>query len=843
MIEEHERCLHALEVEPRSARSGEIVAFAFRLRNRGSGNADPATLRLVLPAGMEPLDPLEVQLGGVAPGDEIRATFRARVGRGFDDRTELAAQALVVYGGTAYPTNRAAVRVRTPARFDGPASGTHVERVDAQTARVIATVTNEGDGPAHDVVLTIRAPAGCSRLDEDGPQCVRSARLEPGATLTGELLARIETPFGTVCADECDVAARGAAPLLLPVRSGVALEPLLGEPELRIVPGSARADVLALIRNEGWADAQDVPVSILLPPPLRVAGATLRIDGVRYALRASRAATGAPVHITQGTSPLSLRLARVPARGTIEIAFAVACPTNAAPVTIEVFAGERRAIGAVSAPATRDLRLRIADAPRWVEPHGQARLTIEVFNAGDAAQDLSIALEAEFATAGSVHVRAAARTLQCVDLHLQLAAAAEGMPDVRGEVVARDGAHDCARLAFSFPLRERIWLALEEAPAVMPPDLSASLAAADEVAYGTPLQVGLAIDAREAVEELVVQIEADPACAYVVGSTTVDRRALAEDGGPAHLHRGLRLRRIAAGTHVEIGWSQLPLAMPASGALTISGSLCVEGERRSLQPLQVRVSGRDPYAYGLTTAAYELDACAADVPAATVALPAAAEPALPDAVTLAFRPDWHDATRRLLQRNDDPGLLPHILALRALFPDRWLSGDAALAGVLDAARTALRDVFDRLFVKARIPGFPVAAEDIEDPALRLALCELFDALASGTQAGPAATSGVRRRVERGAAQSACTVLTTAPLGAPAALRTLTLLVPTESDDDAAAGAVARYADELDEVLRACAQAPLETFDRALTSGRYPALDAAREALLGAVAARASRAAP
>ena len=146
-------------------------------------------------------------------------------------------------------------------------------------------------------------------------------------------------------------------------------------------------------------------------------------------------------------------------------------------------------------------------------------------------------------------------------------------------------------------------------------------------------------------------------------------------------------------------------------------------------------------------------------------------------------------------------------------------------------------------MKARIPGFPVAAEDIEDPALRLALCELFDALASGTQAGPAATSGVRRRVERGAAQSACTVLTTAPLGAPAALRTLTLLVPTESDDDAAAGAVARYADELDEVLRACAQAPLETFDRALTSGRYPALDAAREALLGAVAARASRAAP
>ena len=170
-------------------------------------------------------------------------------------------------------------------------------------------------------------------------------------------------------------------------------------------------------------------------------------------------------------------------------------------------------------------------------------------------------------------------------------------------------------------------------------------------------------------------------------------------------------------------------------------------------------------------------------------------------------------------------------------------GDWARAAALDAARSALRDVFDRLFVKARIPGVPVAADDIEDSGLRLALCALFEALAGAAPGAPPAAEGVWGRIDRRAAQSACSVLSTAPYGAPAVLRTLALLIPTHSDDDEAAAAVARYMGELDDTLRACADQPLEAFDRALSSGRFATLDASREALLGAVAARASRAAP
>ena len=187
-------------------------------------------------------------------------------------------------------------RLSTPA-ISGPASGTRVERVDAQTVRVIALVTNEGDGPAKDVVLAVRAPAGCVRVDAAGPTLVHTARLEPGVVVRW---VRIEAPHGFVCADECDITSRDAATRLLPVRSGVPLEAQLADPELRVVSGRACVEVHALIRNVGWADAHDVPVSIILPPPLRVAGATLRIDALPYGLRTTRAVTASPVcvHLT-----------------------------------------------------------------------------------------------------------------------------------------------------------------------------------------------------------------------------------------------------------------------------------------------------------------------------------------------------------------------------------------------------------------------------------------------------------------------------------------------------------------------------------------------------------------
>ena len=676
MIEEHEPCLHALDVEPRSACSGDVVAFTFRLRNHGSRCADSAVLRLMLPPGLEPLGPVEVPLGNAAPGEELRAMFRARVGTGLDDRTELAAQALIVLPDAVRPTNRCRVQVHTAPRFDGQGSGTRVECVDAETVRVVATATNEGDGPARDTLLTVRAPAGCVRLDGDGPVLAQATRLEPGETLTGELLARIAVPQSALRADECDVASREAGRRALPVRAAVTLEAQLADPEVRISPGRSRVDVCAVIRNDGWVDAHDVPVSIVLPATLRVADASIRIDELRYPLRMTRSAPFAPVRVIQVKSPIAIRLARVPARGTTQIAFTLACAPGSAPIGIEIVAGERRTAASVHAPAVRDVRLRVVDAPRWVESRGNGRLAIEVFNAGDASHDLSIALESADATADPVHVRARARTLQQVPLALHVAPAlADGRliytvqnvgtttaRDLRAEVGAWSSElepippGDRHSVAVDQTLANQVGVIRmgERKVLILPaPDdgarveLDATLAAVPEVVYGATLPVRLVLRAHAAIEALDLQVDADAACPYVAGSTTIDGRALAESAGATHLHRGLHLRRIAPGTRIEIGWSQLPVVIPPDAALAISGSLCVDGERRSLVPLRVLVRERDPYAQGFATPAYAVDASPADAAAGIPAPPAAAPPAAEgDGVAVALRPDWHDATRR-----------------------------------------------------------------------------------------------------------------------------------------------------------------------------------------------------
>jgi hypothetical protein len=343
MTEDHGPRVHALCVEPRSARSGDVVRLAVRRRNLGSRGSADARLRFLLPAALEPLGPLEVVLGGVAPGRDAEAELCVRVAAGLDDRTELRIEALLEHAGTTRKTNACVLRIRTTACLDGAASGTAVESIDAQTVRVTATVVNEGDGPARDVVLTLRAPAGCVRDDGTGPVVAGAPRLEPAETLTAAMIARIVTAHDPILADECAVAWRDAGPRGLPARSGLALAPQLVEPSLRVVPDRDRIELSAEIPNDGWIDAREVPVALELPAALRLADGTLSVDGVRYPLRVTRGAGSAPVRITQARSPIALLLARVPARASTRIGATLACTPDAPPSTIVVRAGQHTA--------------------------------------------------------------------------------------------------------------------------------------------------------------------------------------------------------------------------------------------------------------------------------------------------------------------------------------------------------------------------------------------------------------------------------------------------------------------------------------------------------------------
>jgi hypothetical protein len=61
------------------------------------------------------------------------------------------------------------------------------------------------------------------------------------------------------------------------------------------------------------------------------------------------------------------------------------------------------------------------------------------------------------------------------------------------------------------------------------------------------------------------------------------------------------------------------------------------------------------------------------------------------------------------------------------------------------------------------------------------------------------------------------------------------LVPTQAQDEPSLGAaLAGYVDAIGAALSIYADAPAGVFDTALTTGRYPALDAARLALIAAL---------
>jgi hypothetical protein len=224
----------------------------------------------------------------------------------------------------------------------------------------------------------------------------------------------------------------------------------------------------------------------------------------------------------------------------------------------------------------------------------------------------------------------------------------------------------------------------------------------------------------------------------------------------------------------------------------------------------------DAFATRPAELAYHVDACAlptrsdaAQDSTASDDLPEENEPEHPPVPGTRLRtPRWEDVAR-LLHGVRCGGLVLHVLVLRAFFPEP----DGETGAARDAVGHALRDVFDRLFVKLRIPGFVVAADDLEDRRLRRALLALVDP--DGANARYAA-------------------LPDAPLGAPAALRTLLATIPPPECDALLGAAVGRYLRALDVALASHEALPLELFDDALARGRDPVLDDARAALLALV---------
>ena len=312
----YEPVLHALSVEPRAARPARRCV-RLRTRNLGALPSPAATVRFAPAAGLEPLDPLAVELAPVAPGAELVAALRARVAPGLDDRSELGARAALELAGGPLGTNACTLLVRSRPRLDGPGGGVAVSALDGEIVRVRAVVVNEGDGPAHDVRLVVPVPLGCVPLEGEAATQLGLARLGVGERAELAYDARIVAPVD-VLRPEGYVAA-GGTPCALPARSALALAPVLAAPRVALVPGRRRVDVAIELRNDGWVDARDVRVRLALPAPLRLLDGSLVVDGVPLDGEANGFARVEPEENDAGTA---IVVARVPARGSVRVALA-----------------------------------------------------------------------------------------------------------------------------------------------------------------------------------------------------------------------------------------------------------------------------------------------------------------------------------------------------------------------------------------------------------------------------------------------------------------------------------------------------------------------------------------
>jgi hypothetical protein len=412
----------------------------------------------------------------------------------------------------------------------------------------------------------------------------------------------------------------------------------------------------------------------------------------------------------------------------------------------------------------------------------------------------------------------------------------------------------------------------------LPPAFYARLGAPRRVVAGAAFAVRLEIDVEDPVDRLTIQVPEVTGFRYAAGSASLDGRTLLDRCERVARARsspldgeGLILRDVPAGTRLTAEWSLI--ADEPLDEASLRASVGADGDGQHVGSAGICVHERDLFAEQRAGLPYHVESCVvvpqsqdtieretfepfigeslaetpttpvgilddlslegrACLPLADAAQPLAQEaleapcslretPALRYTLRLDHRRTEEIA--RLRYGTDTDGLAGHLFALRFFFPDGHCADNAAIAAALEALESAVRDTFDRLYVKLRIPGFDVSSDDLEDRAVRDALIALYEAVLA---AAPA--QRLRRTLE------ACAE---ASYGAPVVLRALVALIPRRCDDDPAFGdALAAYAALLDGALSRYEGLPLELFDDALAHGRDGALDDAREQVFAALRA-------
>jgi hypothetical protein len=391
-----------------------------------------------------------------------------------------------------------------------------------------------------------------------------------------------------------------------------------------------------------------------------------------------------------------------------------------------------------------------------------------------------------------------------------------------------------------------------------PVAVAAKLLVATSVRTGERLEVRLQCTPAGLVQTLRIRPRASSAALYVAGSTTVNGHAVVDgvEGPPLFTRDGLALHDVATGTLVDVAWWLLPRT---PGDVTVAVELEANGVPVDVSAVTVTIADAPPF--GARPAALPFHIDAATVGDSTIAvpftgetaafpttspattideLPRAPEPSAPEAWTLA-PPDlpsitlWStlDAARsaaivRVLRGARGTGLASHLPALAVLFPTGISTADPQLEARFGGTADVIRGIFERLFVKLRIPGYVLTPADLEDAASRRELLDVLGRIGATTEhADHAGRGDVYVRIDRTRALAVRAALNGAPLGGAQALSAVAALLPHHGSDDAAV-AVGTYVGELAATLETACARSQEAFLAGLTSEPTPELDEARD---------------
>ena len=346
---------------------------------------------------------------------------------------------------------------------------------------------------------------------------------------------------------------------------------------------------------------------------------------------------------------------------------------------------------------------------------------------------------------------------------------------------------------------------------------------------------------------------------YVPNSTTVNDVPVRDVGAlsPLMSQRGIVLSDVDAGVEATIRWREVVHnGLPSGEAIVRVARIAYDGDRNDeIRAPELKVRCAPAFANTISGLPFGLDGMVGPsignsqralasgddrfvelppaTPVARPEMPHAPVLSLPEApavmtavregtqtvqTVLAFDRDRLTRTLRFLGEARFTGLVTHLFAIRAFFPDAMsLPDDARLREL----RELLRETLDRVFIKLRMPNYVIAPRDLESAAARGAL----DALLRDLDAGhaPAALSGslvLHGEIDASEADELRERLDGAAIGTALPWAILARLLPTQGDG------MRNYRELLVAALDELRDGDETAFIDALQRRPYPVLDGA-----------------